>query len=65
MLYYAEDNATQHIEALLGGLYKGCRDEEIGVVKEVLYKHNKCDWLHLRHSKEWTGNALMLLTRHL
>ena len=42
MLYYAEDNATQHIEALLGGLYKGCRDEEIGVVKEVLYRHNKC-----------------------
>lgn len=41
MLYYAEDNATQHIEALLGGLYKGCRDEEIGVVKEVLYRHNK------------------------
>ncbi|CAB3999599.1 dynein assembly factor 5, axonemal-like, partial [Paramuricea clavata] len=36
MLYYAEDNATQHIEALLGGLYKGCRDEESSVVKEVL-----------------------------
>ena len=37
MLYYAEDNATQHIEALLGGLYKGCRDEESGVIKEVIY----------------------------
>ncbi len=35
MLYYAEDNATQHSEALLGGMYKGCRDEESSVVNEV------------------------------
>ncbi|XP_046844839.1 dynein axonemal assembly factor 5-like isoform X2 [Xenia sp. Carnegie-2017] len=35
MLYYAEDNATQYIESLLSGLYKGCRDDEAIVVHQV------------------------------
>jgi dynein assembly factor 5 len=38
LLFYAEDNTTQHMEMLLNGLYKSCQDEEKTVVNQVLYK---------------------------
>ncbi|EDO43349.1 predicted protein [Nematostella vectensis] len=36
LLFYAEDNTTQHMETLLHGLYKGCQDEEPDVVTMVI-----------------------------
>ncbi|XP_031556171.1 dynein assembly factor 5, axonemal-like [Actinia tenebrosa] len=36
LLFYAEDNTTQHMEVLLNGLYKGCQDEEKEVVSQVI-----------------------------
>lgn len=36
LLFYAEDNTTQHMEILLQGLYRASQDENEQVVKEVV-----------------------------
>ena len=42
LLVNAEDYTTQHIEALLTGLYKACHDEDIRVVKDVSHSLFSC-----------------------